>query len=246
MTERLFELRQSNKLAAKILVAFFVIALAMVMAFAPPVETVALANEVNQVCAAVGVIVGAVVGTLTTSAVLQAAGITTVAILSGCVSALIAFLVAMGIGMAVASLIATLTSEKSLNLFGVSFFKALKDVWDYNKQKVVCTAATFQMICAKIKQVLGIDGTAPEPTVSDYIFITSSAPTIDDLGLPTLNSWTLEEDKLPKPLTGVSSIGSLYYGKSGQEAQKTTYVSNYYIGTYRESGDIYGKYWFGC
>ena len=33
MTERLFELRQSNKLAAKILVAFFVIALAMVMAF---------------------------------------------------------------------------------------------------------------------------------------------------------------------------------------------------------------------
>ena len=54
MTERLFELRQSNKLAAKILVAFFVIALAMVMAFAPPVETVALANEVNQVCAAVG------------------------------------------------------------------------------------------------------------------------------------------------------------------------------------------------
>ena len=60
MTERLFELRQSNKLAAKILVAFFVIALAMVMAFAPPVETVALANEVNQVCAAVGVIVAAV------------------------------------------------------------------------------------------------------------------------------------------------------------------------------------------
>ena len=31
MTERLFELRQSNKLAAKILVAFFVIALAMVI-----------------------------------------------------------------------------------------------------------------------------------------------------------------------------------------------------------------------
>lgn len=76
------------------------------------------------------------------------------------------------------------------------------------------------MICAKIKQALGIDGTAPEPTSSDYIFITSAAPTIDDLGLPTLNSWTLEEDKLPKPLTGVASIGSLYYGKSGQEAQK--------------------------
>ncbi len=242
MTERLFELRQSNKLAAKILVAFFVIALAMVMAFAPPVETVALANEVNQVCAAVGVIVAAVTGGAVAGGMLATAGVTaTAAILTGTVSAFIAFLVAMGVGMTVASLIRLLTSESSLDKFGVSFWKTIKDVWDYNKQKVVCTAATFQMICAKIKQALGIDGTAPEPTASDYIFITSSAPTIDDLGLPTLNSWTLEEDKLPKPLTGVSSIGSLYYGKSGQEAQKTTYVSNYYIGTYRESGNIYGN-----
>lgn len=242
MTERLFELRQSNKLAAKILVAFFVIALAMVMAFAPPVETVALANEVNQVCAAVGVIVAAVTGSAVAGGMLATAGVTaTAAILTGTVSAFIAFLVAMGVGMTVASLIRLLTSESSLDKFGVSFWKTIKDVWDYNKQKVVCTAATFQMICAKIKQALGIDGTAPEPTASDYIFITSSAPTIDDLGLPTLNSWTLEEDKLPKPLTGVASIGSLYYGKSGQEAQKTTYVSNYYIGTYRESGDIYGN-----
>lgn len=242
MTERLFELRQSNKLAVKILVAFFVIALAMVMAFAPPVETVALANEVNQVCAAVGVIVAAVTGSAVAGGMLATAGVTaTAAILTGTVSAFIAFLVAMGVGMTVASLIRLLTSESSLDKFGVSFWKTIKDVWDYNKQKVVCTAATFQMICAKIKQALGIDGTAPEPTASDYIFITSSAPTIDDLGLPTLNSWTLEEDKLPKPLTGVSSIGSLYYGKSGQEAQKTTYVSNYYIGTYREGGDIYGN-----
>lgn len=242
MTERLFELRQSNKLAAKILVAFFVIALAMVMAFAPPVETVALANEVNQVCAAVGVIVASVTGSAVAGGMLATAGVTaTAAILTGTVSAFIAFLVAMGVGMTVASLIRLLTSESSLDKFGVSFWKTIKDVWDYNKQKVVCTAATFQMICAKIKQALGIDGTAPEPTASDYIFITSAAPTIDDLGLPTLNSWTLEEDKLPKPLTGVSSIGSLYYGKSGQEAQKTTYVSNYYIGTYRESGDIYGN-----
>lgn len=242
MTERLFELRQSNKLAAKILVAFFVIALAMVMAFAPPVETVALANEVNQVCAAVGVIVAAVTGSAVAGGMLATAGVTaTAAILTGTVSAFIAFLVAMGVGMNVASLIRLLTSESSLDKFGVSFWKTIKDVWDYNKQKVVCSAAVFQMICAKIKQALGIDGTAPEPTSSDYIFITSAAPTIDDLGLPTLNSWNLEEDKLPKPLTGVSSIGSLYYGKSGQEAQKTTYVSNYYIGTYRESGDIYGN-----
>ena len=242
MTERLFELRQSNKLAAKILVAFFVIALAMVMAFAPPIETVALANEVNQVCEAVGVVAGMLFGSATFSAMLATAGVTlTIAFCSDIAAALICFLVAMGVGMTVATMITYITSEKSLDLLDVSFWKDLQASWNRAKQKVVCSAAVFQMICAKIKQALGIDGTAPEPTASDYIFITSAAPTIDDLGLPTLNSWNLEEDKLPKPLTGVSSIGSLYYGKSGQEAQKTTYVSNYYIGTYRESGDIYGN-----
>lgn len=242
MTERLFELRQSNKLAAKILVAFFVIALAMVMAFAPPVETVALANEVNQVCEAVGVVAGMLFGSATFSAMWATAGVTlTIALCSDIAAALICFLVAMGVGMTVATMITHITSEKSLDLLDVSFWKDLQAYWNRAKQKVVCSAAVFQMICAKIKQALGIDGTAPEPTASDYIFITSSAPTIDDLGLPTLNSWTLEEDKLPKPLTGVASIGSLYYGKSGQEAQKTTYVSNYYIGTYRESGNIYGN-----
>lgn len=242
MTERLFELRQSNKLAAKILVAFFVIALAMVMAFAPPVETVALANEVNQVCEAVGVVAGMLFGSATFSAMCATAGVTlTIALCSDIAAALICFLVAMGVGMTVATMITHITSEKSLDLLDISFWKDLQASWNRAKQKVVCSAAVFQMICAKIKQALGIDGTAPEPTASDYIFITSAAPTIDDLGLPTLNSWTLEEDKLPKPLTGVSSIGSLYYGKSGQEAQKTTYVSNYYIGTYRESGDIYGN-----
>lgn len=242
MTERLFELRQSNKLAVKILVAFFVIALAMVMAFAPPVETVALANEVNQVCEAVGVVAGMLFGSATFSAMWATAGVTlTIALCSDIAAALICFLVAMGVGMTVATMITHITSEKSLDLLDVSFWKDLQASWNRAKQKVVCSAAVFQMICAKIKQALGIDGTAPEPTASDYIFITSSAPTIDDLGLPTLNSWTLEEDKLPKPLTGVASIGSLYYGKSGQEAQKTTYVSNYYIGTYREGGDIYGN-----
>lgn len=242
MTERLFELRQSNKLAAKILVAFFVIALAMVMAFAPPVETVALANEVNQVCEAVGVVAGMLFGSATFSAMWATAGVTlTIALCSDIAAALICFLVAMGVGMTVATMITHITSEKSLDLLDVSFWKDLQASWNRAKQKVVCTAATFQMICAKIKQALGIDGTVPEPTASDYIFITSDAPTIDDLGLPTLNSWELKEDRLPIPLTGVSSIGSLYYGKSGQDAQKTTYVSNYYIGTYRESGDIYGN-----
>lgn len=242
MTERLFELRQSNKLAAKILVAFFVIALAMVMAFAPPVETVALANEVNQVCAAVGVIVAAVTGSAVAGGMLATAGVTaTAAILTGTVSAFIAFLVAMGVGMTVASLIRLLTSESSLDKFGVSFWKTIKDVWDYNKQKVVCTAATFQMICAKIKQALGIDGNVAEPSANNYVFITSDTPTINDLGVPELTSWEVEENKLPNPLLTVTAIGSVFCGKSGAEPKTTTSAGNYVIKTYRTSGNVYGN-----
>lgn len=97
------------------------------MAFAPPVETVALANEVNQVCAAVGVIVAAVTGSAVAGGMLATAGVTaTAAILTGTVSAFIAFLVAMGVGMTVASLIRLLTSESSLDKFGVSFGKQSK------------------------------------------------------------------------------------------------------------------------
>ncbi len=50
---------------------------------------------------------------------LATAGVTaTAAILTGTVSAFIAFLVAMGVGMTVASLIRLLTSESSLDKFG--------------------------------------------------------------------------------------------------------------------------------
>ncbi len=225
MTERLFELRQSNKLAAKILVVFFVIALAMVMAFAPPVETVALANEVNQVCAAVGVIVGAVAGTMTTSAILQAAGITTVAILSGCVSALIAFLVAMGVGMAVSALITTLTSEKSLNLFGVSFFKALKDVWDYNKQKVVCSAAVFQMIVSKIRQALGIESKDNNSGYSSTFKAVTAVPTMSDFDLPELDGTEARYNEI-RDGGVVGDIKSLYQSKKTWFRTDSVYIDS--------------------
>lgn len=187
MVTKMFELRQSDKLVAKILVAFFVVALALVIALAPPLETAAYASATNYVCEAVGVIVGAVAGSLTTSAVLQAAGITSVAILSGSVSALLAFLAAMGIGMAVSALITTLTSEKSLDSFGVTFWKALKDSWDDKKQKVICSAAVFQMIVSKIRQALGIESKDNNSGYSSTFKAVTAVPTMSDFDLPELD-----------------------------------------------------------
>lgn len=214
MVTKMFELRQSDKLVAKILVAFFVVALALVIALAPPLETAAYASATNYVCEAVGVIVGAVAGSLTTSAVLQAAGITSVAILSGSVSALLAFLAAMGIGMAVSALITTLTSEKSLDSFGVTFWKALKDSWDDKKQKVICSAAVFQMIVSKIRQALGIESKDNNPGSSSTFKAVTAVPTMSDFDLPEVDGTSKTFDSI---VCGdvVGDIKSIYfYGKT--------------------------------
>ena len=214
MVTKMFELRQSDKLVAKILVAFFVVALALVIALAPPLETAAYASATNYVCEAVGVIVGAVAGSLTTSAVLQAAGITSVAILSGSVSALLAFLAAMGIGMAVSALITTLTSEKSLDSFGVTFWKALKDSWDDKKQKVICSAAVFQMIVSKIRQALGIESKDNNSGYSSTFKAVTAVPTMSDFDLPEVDGTSKTFDSI---VCGdvVGDIKSIYfYGKT--------------------------------
>lgn len=214
MVTKMFELRQSDKLVAKILLAFFVVALALVIALAPPLETAAYASATNYVCEAVGVIVGAVAGSLTTSAVLQAAGITSVAILSGSVSALLAFLAAMGIGMAVSALITTLTSEKSLDSFGVTFWKALKDSWDDKKQKVICSAAVFQMIVSKIRQALGIESKDNNSGNSSTFKAVTAVPTISDFDLPEVDGTSKTFDSI---VCGdvVGDIKSIYfYGKT--------------------------------
>lgn len=214
MVTKMFEFRQSNKLFAKILVAFFVVALALVIALAPPLETAAYASATNYVCEAVGVIVGAVAGSLTTSAVLQAAGITSVAILSGSVSALLAFLAAMGIGMAVSALITTLTSEKSLDSFGVTFWKALKDSWDDKKQKVICSAAVFQMIVSKIRQALGIESKDNNPGFSSTFKAVTAVPTMSDFDMPEVDGTSKTFDSI---VCGdvVGDIKSIYfYGKT--------------------------------
>lgn len=209
MVTKMFELRQSNKLFAKILVLFFVVALALVIALAPPLETAAYASATNYVCEAVGVIVGAVAGSLTTSAVLQAAGITSVAILSGSVSALLAFLAAMGIGMAVSALITTLTSEKSLDSFGVTFWKALKDSWDDKKQKVICSAAVFQMIVSKIRQALGIESKDNNPGSSSTFKAVTAVPTMSDFDLPKLDGTAARYNEI-RDGGVVGDIKSLY------------------------------------
>lgn len=227
MVTKMFELRQSDKLVAKILVAFFVVALALVIALAPPLETAAYASATNYVCEAVGVIVGAVAGSLTTSAVLQAAGITSVAILSGSVSALLAFLAAMGIGMAVSALITTLTSEKSLDSFGVTFWKALKDSWDDKKQKVICSAAVFQMIVSKIRQSLGIESKDNNPgSISTFKAVTS-VPTMSDFDLPEVDGTSKTFDSI---VCGdvVGDIKSIYYYGKTQFRTSDIYASSGY------------------
>lgn len=192
MVTKMFELRQSNKLFAKILVAFFVVALALVMAFAPPVETVALANQVQEtvqaINASVGVIVGYLVGNAVFSSACATAGITlTAAFGTAFVSALLAFLAAMGVSMLISSFIATLTSEKSQALLNADFLRAVSTSWDRAKQKVICSAAVFQMIVSKIRQALGIESKDNNSGNSSTFKAVTAVPTMSDFDLPELD-----------------------------------------------------------
>lgn len=210
MVTKMFELRQSDKLVAKILVAFFVVALALVMAFAPPVETVALANQVNQVCAAVGTIAGMLMGSATFSAMWATAGATlTIALCSDIAAALICFIVAMGVGMLVSSLVSYITSEKSLDLFDITFWQALQTSWDRAKQKVICSAAVFQMIVSKIRQALGIESKDNNPGSSSTFKAVTAVPTMSDFDLPKLDGTAARYNEI-RDGGVVGDIKSLY------------------------------------
>ncbi len=219
MVTKMFELRQSNKLFAKILVAFFVVALALVMAFAPPVETVALANQVQEtvqaINASVGVIVGYLVGNAVFSSACATAGITlTAAFGTAFVSALLAFLAAMGVSMLISSFIATLTSEKSQALLNADFLRAVSTSWDRAKQKVICSAAVFQMIVSKIRQSLGIESKDNNPGSSSTFKAVTSVPTMSDFDLPEVDGTSKTFDSI---VCGdvVGDIKSIYfYGKT--------------------------------
>lgn len=219
MVTKMFELRQSNKLFAKILVAFFVVALALVMAFAPAVETVALANQVQEtvqaINASVGVIVGYLVGNAVFSSACATAGITlTAAFGTAFVSALLAFLAAMGVSMLISSFIATLTSEKSQALLNADFLRAVSTSWDRAKQKVVCSAAVFQMIVSKIRQALGIESKDNNPGSSSTFKAVTAVPTMSDFDLPEVDGTSKTFDSI---VCGdvVGDIKSIYfYGKT--------------------------------
>lgn len=219
MVTKMFELRQSNKLFAKILVAFFVVALALVMAFAPAVETVALANQVQEtvqaINASVGVIVGYLVGNAVFSSACATAGITlTAAFGTAFVSALLAFLAAMGVSMLISSFIATLTSEKSQALLNADFLRAVSTSWDRAKQKVICSAAVFQMIVSKIRQALGIESKDDNPGSSSTFKAVTAVPTMSDFDMPEVDGTSKTFDSI---VCGdvVGDIKSIYfYGKT--------------------------------
>lgn len=219
MVTKMFELRQSDKLVAKILVAFFVVALALVMAFAPAVETVALANQVQEtvqaINASVGVIVGYLVGNAVFSSACATAGITlTAAFGTAFVSALLAFLAAMGVSMLISSFIATLTSEKSQALLNADFLRAVSTSWDRAKQKVICSAAVFQMIVSKIRQALGIESKDNNPGFSSTFKAVTAVPTMSDFDMPEVDGTSKTFDSI---VCGdvVGDIKSIYfYGKT--------------------------------
>lgn len=214
MVTKMFELRQSNKLFAKILVAFFVVALALVMSFAPAVETVALANQVQEtvqaINASVGVIVGYLVGNAVFSSACATAGITlTAAFGTAFVSALLAFLAAMGVSMLISSFIATLTSEKSQALLNADFLRAVSTSWDRAKQKVICSAAVFQMIVSKIRQALGIESKDNNPGSSSTFKAVTAVPTMSDFDLPKLDGTAARYNEI-RDGGVVGDIKSLY------------------------------------
>lgn len=219
MATKMFELRQSDKLVAKILVALFVVALALVMAFAPAVETVALANQVQEtvqaINASVGVIVGYLVGNAVFSSACATAGITlTAAFGTAFVSALLAFLAAMGVSMLISSFIATLTSEKSQALLNADFLRAVSTSWDRAKQKVICSAAVFQMIVSKIRQALGIESKDNNSGNSSTFKAVTAVPTMSDFDMPEVDGTSKTFDSI---VCGdvVGDIKSIYfYGKT--------------------------------
>lgn len=150
----------SNKTIKQIVTAFFIVGLCLVLAFSVIAPPIAYANEINQMLEVVGFIVGAVGGGYVTSACLAAAGVTTAAVFSSTVAALLVILAAVGIGIGVASIIHLLTSEESLDLFGVQFWQVLSKCWDNTKQKFTCAASVFKWLVYRVQYLFGVS--APE------------------------------------------------------------------------------------
>lgn len=166
----------SNKTAKRILTVVFTVCLALVIAFCPIATTIGYANVVNQCFEVVGFIVGSVGGGFATKACLAAAGITTTAAFTSVVQAFVILLAAMGVGIAVSSIIHILTSEESLDSFGVVFWETLKNCWDSTVMKFKCSAAMFSVLVQKVKSYFGIGVENHNDYYTDFPFKNSKTP----------------------------------------------------------------------
>lgn len=172
MYKLLINTRNSNKLKYKIITVFFVFCMSFVIAFCPIVQTVAYANTVNQFMEAVGFVVGSVSGGYLTSVML--AGVGGVAACTSAVGGFLIVLAAVGAGISLATLISILTSEKSLDAFGVEFWETLANCVDLAKQKLLVTATTFVFLVERTKQVLGISSIPEATDFSFYHYVTDN------------------------------------------------------------------------
>lgn len=174
--QSLMMITHSSKTSKRILSIVFTIGLALVLAFCPIATTIGYANVVNQCFEVVGFIVGSIGGGFATKACLAAAGITTTAAFTSVVQAFVILLAAMGVGIAVSSIIHILTSEESLDSFGVVFWETLKNCWDSTVEKFKCSAAMFSVLVQKVKSYFGIGVENHNDYYTDFPFRNSTTP----------------------------------------------------------------------
>ena len=82
----------------------------------------------------------------------------------------------MGVGIAVSSIIHILTSEESLDSFGVVFWETLKNCWDSTVEKFKCSAAMFSVLVQKVKSYFGIGVEDHNDYYTDFPFRNSNTP----------------------------------------------------------------------
>ncbi len=149
----------SNKKVNKIITAFFIIGLAMVLAFCPIVQTVALAEsaqETTQQVLKVLSFLGATIwGTAASQAALVAVGISTPVMLTSALGTIITILIGLGVGVAVSSFVGWILDCLFDNC-GATFWTYCKESWDRAHNKLLCSAAVFTLLVTQIKTALGI------------------------------------------------------------------------------------------
>lgn len=154
--ENLIMFHCSNKKKNKIVTAFFVFGLCLVLAFSVIAPPIAYANEINQMFEAFAPVISMCAGTMVTYGLCAAAGITTVAAATASIYAFLALICALGIGILFSSFVNLLLSEESLDMLGVDFWKALSTCWDNTKMRFVCAAAVFAGLVEKVKVFFGV------------------------------------------------------------------------------------------